>query len=425
MSVLWGRRPDVGREDRTATFGDSTIPLPGAQSRTFNSVDLTTAESGMQQVAIWACINYIVQKAISLPGDVYTGVDDAKREMPTPSWMDDPAGDGYGWSDWLGQTFWSALTRGNVYALPSDRDPRTGLPRVLPIVYPDQVHGRRDPTSGLPVWRVNNVETPRSQIWHQRAYVPPGGLLGMSPIAWHALTIGLGIQTERFGSQFFGEGAMPSGVLTNEEERINGKTAKVAKARFVAALRGSREPLVLGRGWKWQQISITPEESQFLETRGYSGAECCRIYGPHLAQILGYPTGDSLTYANRVDIQTSLQTDTLDPWLTWAERWISRTLLPKAWYYKFNRNALVRADLDARFKAYLMGIEGGFMTADEVRALEDWPALTPEQKAEIQAAKPQPPAVNPAASGASSEPKSAPIRVPAMVGPAAINGGLQ
>lgn len=389
MSVFLAPRRAPQPEQRAA-FAPVVGPPPAWDwPQSFATVDLSGAESAYQRVAVHASVDYLVNKATSLPIDVYMGKGDDQREMPLPSWLLDPAGDGYGWKDWLGQLIRSAALRGNVYGLPGDPDPRNALPRRLPLVHPDNVTGWRDRETGLPVWRVGG-QVLDGPMWHQRRYVAPGSLLGLSPVAQHALTIGLGIQTERFGSQLFSDGAMPTGVLLNEEQAIGQKAAKVAKNRFMAALRGTREPLVLGKGWKWQQLSISPNESQFLESLGYNGAECCRIFGPHLAQLLGYPTGESMTYANRVDIQTSVVTDTLDPWLTWGEDFVSRTLLPSAWYMKFNRNALVRADLDRRFAAYKTAIEAGWMTVDEVRALEDWPKLTEAQKAEILAAKPQP-----------------------------------
>lgn len=413
MSVWWRRRAPVAPE-RRAAFIPPTGPL-FFDSGTFGAVDLSAAESSLQKVAIWACVNWIIDKCVTLPVDFYTGTGDDQRQIAGPSWLEDPAGDGYGWPDWLAQLLYSALLRGNVVGLRGDPDPRTGLPRVLPLVHPDCATGRKDRDTGLPIWQIDGREVERDKVWHQRRYVAPGSLMGLSPIGQHTLTIGVGISAMRFGAQWFQDGAHPSGLLTNEEAQLTQREAKTAKERFLAAIRGTREPVVLGRGWKFQQLQIAPEESQFLETNNYTGAECCRIFGPHLAQILGYATADSLTYSNRVDIQTNLATDTLDPWLTWVERLVSRSLMPRAQYMKFNRNALARADLDARFAAYKTAIEGGWMTVDEVRALEDFPKLTDAQKAEIKAMKTPPPAANP--EPAAVQANAQPIRVRAITGP--------
>jgi len=69
-------------------------------------------------------------------------------------------------------------------------------------------------------------------------------------------------------------------------------------AGLVDEIRTFTLPVVLGQGWKFQAIQVNPEESQFLETQKYTAAECARIYGPGVAEILGYETGGSMTYAN-------------------------------------------------------------------------------------------------------------------------------
>lgn len=41
------------------------------------------------------------------------------------------------------------------------------------------------------------------------------GVMGYSPIALEKSAVGLSIAAEEYGSKFFGNGAMPSGVLTH------------------------------------------------------------------------------------------------------------------------------------------------------------------------------------------------------------------
>jgi HK97 family phage portal protein len=206
-------------------------------------------------------------------------------------------------------------------------------------------------------------------MWHRRVHPVPGRLLGLSPIALHALTIGTGIAALQFGAQWFQEGAHPSGVLSTDKD-INRTQANTAKERFLSAIRGRREPVVLGGGWKYQTIQIAPNESQFLETNNYTAAECCRIFGPGFAEIFGYETGGSLTYSNVEQRSLDFLTYAADPWLVRIERILS-ALLPRPRYVKFNRAALVRTDLLTRYRAHEIALRNRWKVVNEVRADED------------------------------------------------------
>lgn len=127
---------------------------------------------------------------------------------------------------------------------------------------------------------------------------------------------------------------------------------------------------MLGNGWKYQTIQISPNESQFLETNNYTAAECCRIFGPGFAEIFGYETGGSLTYSNIEQRSLDLLTYAVDPWLVRIERALSELLAPGQ-KVKFNRSALVRTDLLTRYRAHAIALQNRFAVVNEVRDLED------------------------------------------------------
>lgn len=357
-----------GREKRAGAFPDPVIPRPAGFGSTFASINLSRTESSLQEVAVWASVNLIASLVSTLPFDVFQGEGEARKSVPKPKVMTDPAGDGYGVDDWLYQYMLSFLLRGNTYGKVADRD-RMGNPTQIVLNHPDEVQGWRDTEDGLPHWRVCGNEVPADDMWHRRAFPVPGRFLGLSPVQHHATTIGLGIAAARFGVQWFEDGAHPSGMLTNDQP-LDPKQAMVAKERFMASLRGSREPAVLGQGWKYQALSVAANESQFLETQRYTATECARIYGPGMPEILGYDTGGSMTYANVEQRSIDLLTYTLDPWLVRTElMW--NALLPEGQYSKFNRAALSRTDLLTRYKAHTLALQNEWRTVNEIRDDED------------------------------------------------------
>lgn len=354
--------------EKRAPFTEPEIPRPGATGQTFANVNLSRAESSLQKVAVWAAVNLQASIVSTLPIDVFQGKGQARKEVPKPKVMEDPAGDGYGVEDWTYQYLQSLLLRGNTYGKEAARD-RLGTPTQVVLYHPDEVQGWRDTKSGLPQWRAGGVKVEPEDMWHRRAFPVPGRLLGLSPVEQHARTIGLGLAALRFGVQWFQDGAHPSGMLTNDQA-LDPKQAKTAKERFMAALSGTREPLVLGQGWKYQALSVAANESQFLETQKYTSADCARIYGPGMPEILGYETGGSMTYANVEQRSLDLLKYTLNPWLIRTERmWTS--LLPDGQYAKYNRDALLETDLLTRYRAHSIALRNQFKTVDEVRNDED------------------------------------------------------
>lgn len=361
MSFLLGRREVRGRP---TPFVEQPIPPNSKQGGGYARVDLSRTEASLQKLAVWACVNLVSTIAETMPLQYFPR---PRESAPLPSWLADPAGDGHGLPDWTSQYVYSAMLRGNVYGITAERDRLRGTPTQIALQHPDLVQPYLD--AGVVQWRANGEEVPAGDMWHRRYHPVPGRVLGLSPIELQALTIGTGISSLRFGAAWFQDGGHPSAILSSEQN-LDPKQAATAKDRFMAAVFGRREPVVLGNGWKYQAIQIAPNESQFLETNGYTSAECCRIFGPGFAEIFGYETGGSLTYSNIEQRSLDLLTYAVDPWLVRVERALTG-LLPLGEVVKFNRGALVRTDLLTRYKAHAIALRNQFKVIDEIRDLED------------------------------------------------------
>lgn len=368
MGLLFG-----GREQRTWT-PEPVIPRNSEVGRwSQRRVDLSATESSLQKVAVYASVRLLREVASTLPVDFYTTGQDGKgKPIGAPKWLEDPAGDGYGLADWLGQVTYCDALRGNVVAKILTRD-RNGLPTQLPLQHPDTVSVQRD-ADGRPEWRVNGQEVERDKIWHRRSFPIPGAFWGLSPIGAHSLTIGLGLASEQFGAQFFIDGGHPTALFQNKEKTITPEQSATIKSRIKSVLSGNREPLVLGSDWDYTPLQVMPNDSQFLETNNYTSSECARIFGPGMPAVLGYETGGSLTYANVEQFNQQLLTFTLDPWLVRLERMLT-DLLPRPQYVKFNRGALLRTDLLTRYRAHAIALMNKFEVVNEVRELEDRPPV--------------------------------------------------
>jgi HK97 family phage portal protein len=338
--------------------------------QSFEQVDLSAAESSLQSVAVRSAVDLIASVTSELPLDVYRGKGATRQQLPTPAHLEDPDGSEQGLPDWCYRVVVSWLLRGNLYGDVLEQGPG-GVLRQVDIFHPDRVNGQIE--DGVVKWFVQGREVPR--MLHRRVNPVPGWVLGLSPVAYHAWTIGLSLTATRFGLQWFQDGAHPSGVLRNTEVELKKEQADTVKDRFLAALRGTREPVVLGKGWEWQQLQLNPEESQFLETQGFSAAECARIFGPGIAEILGYGgQGSTLTYANVVDRDLHVLKYSLNRWLRRLERLLSE-FLPRPQYARFNRDALLEMDMLRRYQAHAIALDKRFKVVNEVRDKEDMPPV--------------------------------------------------
>lgn len=341
-------------------------------SSSYQTVDLSTVESSMQSIAVRAAADLLASLASELPIRGYRGRGPQREELPRlPSYVLDPAGDGHGVEDWVYQLMISWLYRGNAYGQNHDPTP-TGMLRQVELLHPDSVSASME--DGRPVWTANGADVTRRMV-HRRVNPIPGVLLGLSPISAHMRAIKLSVTSSQFGLQWFQDGGHPSGILSNTEvDLADQNTAQTVKDRFKAALFGKREPLVLGRGWGWQQIQINPEESQFLETQGYSEAQCARIFGPGVPEILGYDTGGSMTYNTTVDRDISLLKYAANRWFRRAERFLSQ-FLPRPQYVEFDRDDFLVTNALQRWQVHQLEISTKAKSVNEIREKEGLPPV--------------------------------------------------
>lgn len=371
---IWFRRSPAPAATRSEW---PTIPwsqVAASYSRSYADVDLSAAATSMQSVAVRSAVDLIASLASELPAGVFSGSGATRRERTMPGYLEDPGGDGTGLADWSYRVVESWLLRGNLYGDILDVAP-TGFPTQVELFYPDDVHGWLD-SEGVTRWSVNGKPvTDLSRFLHRRVNPVPGRILGLSPIAFHAEQIGLSLTATRFGRQWFADGAHPGGILSNSEEDMSDPVkAKTAKERFMAALRGTREPVVLGKGWKWDKVQIAPNESQFLETQGFSEAQCARIFGPGIAEVLGYESGGSLTYSNVESRSAHLLVYAVNRWLRRLERLLT-SMLPRPQYVRIDRDALLQSTTLERYRAHESALKNRWKTVNEIRDDEDMPAV--------------------------------------------------
>jgi HK97 family phage portal protein len=276
----------------------------------------------------------------------------------------------------------AALTRGNVYGSVVARD-RLGYPSQIELESNDKVMVRKLADGTVEYKFGGQVQDPAT-VWHRSIFRLAGSLTGMSILQYAQRAVRLGLNAEEFGSAFFADGAHPTALLLNDsQDEFSQEDAQTVKQKFMAALHGSREPVVMTGGWKYQQVQVNPTDSQFLSTEEHVDLKVCRYFRVPPEVVACAISGSSITYANVEQKALNFLTYTMQRWITWWERKLG-AMTPAGQYVKFDLSPLLRTDIWTRWRVNFAQISSHVMTQDEVRAGEELPPLTDEQRAQIE-----------------------------------------
>ena len=179
-------------------------------------------------------------------------------------------------------------------------------------------------------------------------------------------------------------GATPGGIL---EHPGTVKDPQRVRESWTAAFDGSsnaNKVAVLEEGMKYTPISISPEQAQFLETRKFQINEIARIFRvpPHMVGDL-----EKSSFSNIEQQSLEFVKYTLDPWVARWEQAIVRSLFSadeKAQYFvKFNVDGLIRGDYQSRMNGYAIGRQNGWMSANDIRELENLDRIPEEEGGDL------------------------------------------
>ena len=206
------------------------------------------------------------------------------------------------------------------------------------------------------------------------------GVQGYSPIALEKNAVGLAMAAEDFGSKFFSNGAIPSGILIHPNTVKDPARIRAAWAKAYGGSSNSNKTAVLEEGMKYQQLTIPNNAAQFLETRKFQVDEICRIFRvpPHLIGDLEHATFSNIEHQG-----IEFATHTIRPWLVRIEPAMNRALFPEnergRYFVQFNLDGLMRGDYKSRMEGYAIARQNGWMSANDIRALENMNPIPAEE----------------------------------------------
>lgn len=387
---FWNRlfKPKV--EDYSISSRYRFLMGPTAAGKSVNE------RSAMQLTAVYACVRILAEGIAGLPLHLYKCGKNGSREKAVdhPLYFllhDEPNPEMTSFV--FRETLMThLLLYGNCYCQ-IIRDGRGQVTALYPLM-PNQMSVDRDEKGQLYYTYLRSgeeVDTMKKGTVYllpeDVLHIPAlgfDGLVGYSPIAMAKNSIGMGLACEEYGAKFFANGAAPSGVLEHPGTIKDITRLRESWNAIYGGSKNAGKVAILEEGMHYSPISISPNEAQFLETRKFQVDEIARIFHvpPHMIGDL-----ERSTFSNIEQQSLEFVKYTLNPWVCRWEQALTRSLLsPKEkreYSIKFNVDGLLRGDYQSRMNGYAVGRQNGWMSANDIRELENMDKISEEQGGDL------------------------------------------
>nr|WP_100064993.1 phage portal protein [Miniphocaeibacter massiliensis] len=354
---------------------------------------LVNEQTALTQTAVYACVRILAESIAGLPLHLYRYTDDGGKEKKVNHSLyrllhDEP---NHEMTSFIFRETMMChlLLWGNAYAQ-IIRNGRNEIVALYPLI-PSKIEVSRSAGGELEYkytrekdefGRTEKIILRKEEVLHI-----PGlgfdGLIGYSPIAMAKNAIGMALATEEYGATFFSNGANPGGIL--EHPGIVKDPEKLRESWQTQFSKSNANKIaVLEEGMKFTPMSIPPDQAQFLETRKFQINEIARIFRvpPHMVGDL-----EKSSFSNIEQQSLEFVKYTLDPWvIRWEQAMQQSLLLPKEkekLFIKFNLDGLLRGDYQSRMNGYAVGRQNGWMSANDIRELENLNKIPKEEGGDL------------------------------------------
>ncbi len=353
MASLWSRiagKPEV----RAA---QPTVPSRAATS--------VTPDSSLTLTAVYRAVQIIATPISKMQLETFRYATGLEQKIENPLLVNKPSLEETR-REFFYETVVSMALEGNAYWLKSYNslgqvNSLTILPASAVSVY------LSEGTTGTKLFSYMGKTYSTSQIEHLKLFSRAGYLLGVSPITSCRADLAAAIDLRDYAANWFSASGVPTGIL---------KTGQMINAEDAAAIttnwhnkQQDRQVAVLGSGFEYQQVSLSPKDALFTEVQQQAVQSIARLFGVPARLLLTGVDGTSDTYSNLQDEVQTFYRHTLTNYTDAIADALSNCL-DRGTRVDFNFEGLFKADQAGRFAMWKTALEAGFMTIDEVRAKE-------------------------------------------------------
>ncbi len=345
-------------------------------------------DTAMRFTAVYGAVRILAETVATLPLIVYRRLPNEGKERATDYFLyrllHDQPNEEQTRTEFVEMLQGHLALRGNAYA---QIDRKAGQPARLVPLHPDRVEVERDRTGGL-VYKVTpdfggqyQLRRQAGEVMHIRG-LSSDGVTGLNPIELFRESVALGLAYEEYSARLFGNGANLQGVLETPQAMSDTALKRFREMwqQNYGGLANSGKTAILENGMKWQAIGMRPADAEFIASRKFQVTEIARIFRvpPHMLADL-----ERATFSNIEHQSLEFIRDTIRPWLVRWEQALTRDLIPAEdrdkYFVEFLIDGLMRGDLKSRYDSYAIGRNNGWLSANDIRRLENMNPLPPEQ----------------------------------------------
>lgn len=328
---------------------------------------------------VLACVGAISSAMASLPAYIYRTEADGRtidEGHPIARLIAIGPNQHQTWSDFVEWVMASVLLRGNALAeiMTDNRGAVVGLKpypwehvNVQLLLNNRLVYDVTDMSSVGGTGRMRRLL--QGEVFHLRDR-SDDGLIGRSRLQRAAAVVSAGLSIQDFANNLYRNGVNPSGAVELDGQ-LSDPAFKDLQRRFREEFSGSNnaaKALILDQGLKWKQISISPEDAEFLASRRFTVEELARLFGCPPPVIGDLSHG---TFTNSETVLRWFAQATLSYWIRKVEAEFQRSVFVNgSRKLEIDLSGLLRGAPAERWAAWKIAVEANILSADEVRAEE-------------------------------------------------------
>jgi len=256
------------------------------------------------------------------------------------------------------------------------RNRRGEVIAIYPLLHDSMEVKQRDNGEPIYIYNTRNhgrVLVPKEQIIAIFLTPDDNGLVGVSPIQEVMKEFVYADTLQTFGQNFFNNGANPTGIFKKDGVLNDVAFERLKKDlgdKYMGLL-NSGKPMLLEDGLDFTRLTISNNESQFLEAKKFSKEQIASIFRVPTHLLNGY---DGATFSNIEQLSQEFIQFTMLPWFTTIEQELMIGLIPKKEQSKFkilfNVDTLLRGDYQSRTEGHATLWRIGALNQNEIRAIE-------------------------------------------------------
>jgi len=354
-------------------IGPLPSTVPGYPAPWPSIIPQASPTLALQSAAVWSCVNIISKAVASLPAQLLERSDvgsSLATKHPMFALLTRTPNPMMTLQQWLQPTMLHLLLYGNAFTFIDRQDGEIVGLWPLPVT---RVRLFFRGAQAIEYTYYDNrgqshVYEPGVDLIHFRLF-SLDGFIGLSVLQYQQIALQFQDSASQYALNLYQNGGRPGGVIEYPNtlvEQIN--KIRASWSQIHGGAENAGKVAILDNGAKYTPINMPPDALQYIDTQQYSVEQIARIFGvaPHLIGASKQPT-----YASVEQQSIEFVRYTIAPYVHALETSIDSALLDEPFFYRLNMNAFERSDLRSRYGAYATGRQWGWLSVNDIRALED------------------------------------------------------